>query len=215
MVESEANLAKRVRDLSLTQDAVSPTPTKSMNLNTTIPNVQTHVFYRGSIYEMNLFEELLLSSKADYIVVFFCGYDFTFQSKQDLFQIEENCAKLKEYKALVVVVTHDRPNVHFAYATPNYTSESLGFQPSFILVSDSTNRLLSVAFKSIDLTTFKVTRSMHVVDNQRNIVYSHYVPEHTRKRKIQTLAVWTAAGLLKARCGAKAIPDFIEAIDIP
>ncbi|KAG1466334.1 hypothetical protein G6F56_004707 [Rhizopus delemar] len=175
-----ANINKRIRDLSLGHDTTDELPTKTMNLNTKIPSMKTGVFYDDRIHEMDLFSELFSVWGAEYVIVFFCDYDFTQQSRQDLYQIQQSCPKFKEYKAVAIVITHDRPNVHCAYATPYFTNYSLDYSPSFILASDSANRLLSTAFNSINLKNFSIIRSMHVIDPQYKLVLSHTIPEHTK-----------------------------------
>lgn len=47
--------------------------------------------------------------------------------------IRSNYVKFIDLGALPIVVTHDRAQIHEAYATPGATVESLNFEPSFIM----------------------------------------------------------------------------------
>jgi hypothetical protein len=45
----------------------------------------------------------------------------------------ENYSKFVQYGALPIAITHDRAQIHLAYATPGKTVASLNFKPSFLL----------------------------------------------------------------------------------
>ncbi|KAG1047592.1 hypothetical protein G6F46_003290 [Rhizopus delemar] len=175
MTDNLSSINKRIRDLSLGHETDNALPMKQINLKRAIASISIPVFYRGSIFEMDIFNEIFSVPYIEYTIVFFCDYDFTEQSRRDLLQINENYAKFVQHCAAAVVITHDRPNVHYAYATPGFTYASLDFEPAFILASDSANRLLSTAFNSIDLQDYSIKRSMHVIDKHSNLIYSNHM----------------------------------------
>ncbi|CAO3672208.1 hypothetical protein G6F70_003108 [Rhizopus microsporus] len=178
MNENIFNINKRIREMNLGHGGESPLPLKLMNLKKGLPDITAQVFFQGTIFEMNLFSDVFSAGNTKYAVLFILNYDFTQQSRKDLLQIHQNYSKLVEYSAVPIVVTHDRPNVHYAYGTPGFTSESLNFEPSFILASDSTDRLISTLFGAIDFDTYNVKRSVHIIDDQYNLILSHHIPSH-------------------------------------
>lgn len=82
-----------------------------------------------------------------------------------------------KYGAVPIVMTQDRAQIHAAYALPNTTAQSLNFKPSFILASDSADRLISRAFKSLNMETLEMQRSVIIIDNNLNILFTHRVPD--------------------------------------
>ncbi|GAA5801509.1 hypothetical protein EDC94DRAFT_697180 [Helicostylum pulchrum] len=149
------------------------TKTKVRSLNRTRTNDFTcPVYYQGKTFHFQLSNIFQYTS---YAVLFFCQYDFSAQSKGDLSHIEENYSKFIQLGALPIVITHDQPHIHEVYATIGRTTGSLTFTPSFVLASDSVSRLISVSFKSIDMDTLDMIRSVVIIDSDLNIVYTHRV----------------------------------------
>lgn len=115
-------------------------------------------------------------SSARFAVLFFCPYDFTNESEKDLSHIEGICSQFYECGAVPIAITHDRAQVHWGYASPGRTPRSLQFTPSFILASDSMDRLISASFKSIELDTLVMKRSVAVVDKDMNTIFQYFIP---------------------------------------
>jgi hypothetical protein len=109
----------------------------------------------------------------------------------------ESFSRFIEVGALPIVMTHDRAAIHLVYATPGYTSESLNFKPSYVmgkntfgsplcilitmiyyyyyLVSDNTDRLISTSFKSVNLDTLEMQRSVIILDSNLSVLFTHRV----------------------------------------
>ncbi|KAI7896084.1 uncharacterized protein EV154DRAFT_493459 [Mucor mucedo] len=138
-----------------------------------INDFQCQVYFRDQIFDFQLSN---VFSTASFAVLFFCPYDFSEQSRIDLTQIEENYSKFIERSAIPIVITHDRAHVHWAYASPDKTTESLKFKPSFILASDSVDKLISTSYKAIDMQNLEMIRSVVVIDSDLNIVFTCHVP---------------------------------------
>ncbi|EIE78219.1 hypothetical protein RO3G_02923 [Rhizopus delemar RA 99-880] len=135
------------------------------------------VFFQGKTFYMNLFDDVFAAGRTEYAVIFFCDYDFTKQSREDILQIHQHYSKLLECGAVAVAVTHDQLNIHQAYATPNLVKDSLEFSPSFVLVSDP-DHLLSTVFGSTSSQDERVQRSVHIVNSQCKLVLSHVIPNY-------------------------------------
>ncbi|CAO3695370.1 unnamed protein product [Rhizopus stolonifer] len=175
VVKSKANQC--MRKLNLNHDDNDKNITGPSNFNKSLPSITTKAFFHGKVFETTLFHDLFNAASTEYAIIFFCDYDFTKQSKGDLLQIHENYSKLLEHSIVPVVVTHDQPEIHHAYATPNCTNDSLEFSPEFILVSDS-NRLISTAFGSINVNSNTIQRSTHIINSQCKLMLSLTIPNH-------------------------------------
>jgi hypothetical protein len=111
----------------------------------------------------------------------------------------EHYSRFIEFGALPIVITQDGAAIHLAYATPGYTSESLNFKPSYVmgknwhlnlfysafylvfyhlLASDNTDRLISTSFKSVNMDTLEIQRSVIILDNSLNVIFTHRVSTH-------------------------------------
>ncbi|KAI9365121.1 hypothetical protein BD770DRAFT_459133 [Pilaira anomala] len=150
---------------------------KVPNLNRSkIHDFECPMYHNGIIYKSVHLSDLF--QKATHAILFFCPLDFSPQSKQDLSHIEEHFLKFVQNGALPIVITHDQPRIHFYYATPGRTTSSLSFVPSFMLASDSVDKLISTSFKSINFDTLEMIRSVVIIDKNLQILYSHQVPPH-------------------------------------
>ncbi|KAL9554988.1 hypothetical protein MBANPS3_002556 [Mucor bainieri] len=168
---------KRFRDL---REDVEADLSEHMNskLKITHPNkaalhdFQCVIFYQGQVLQFQLSD---VFSGGSYAVVFFCGYDFTEQSRSDLIQIEKYYSEFVKLGAIPIVVTHDRAEIHAVYATPNTTPTSLGFLPSFIMASDTPDRSVSQTFKSATDKS-EMQRSVIIMDSNLNVLFTQRVP---------------------------------------
>ncbi|KAI8077577.1 hypothetical protein BDF21DRAFT_51777 [Thamnidium elegans] len=112
--QSEPNTKNKVRSLNRTRTNDFGCP----------------VYYQGKIFHFQLSSAFQYTS---YVILFFCQYDFSTQSKEDLLHIEQNYSKFIQNGALPIVITHDQPHIHSVYATVGHSTSSLTFTPSFIL----------------------------------------------------------------------------------
>ncbi|KAF1796753.1 hypothetical protein FB192DRAFT_1292171 [Mucor lusitanicus] len=129
------------------------------------------IFYQGQMLQFQLSD---VFSGGRYAMVFFCGYDFTEQSRNDLMQIEKHYHEFVKLGAIPIVMTHDRVEIHSVYATPNATTSSLSFLPSFIMASDTPDRLVSQTFKSATDKS-EMQRSVIIMDSNFNILFTQRV----------------------------------------
>ncbi|KAK4509132.1 uncharacterized protein ATC70_007482 [Mucor velutinosus] len=133
---------------------------------------QCVIFYQRQVLQFQLSD---VFSGGNYAVVFFCGYDFTEQSRSDLMQIEKHYHDFVKLGAIPIVMTHDRVGIHNMYATPNATPTSLDFLPSFIMASDTPSRSISQTFKSVTDKS-EMQRSVIIMDNNLNVLFTQRVP---------------------------------------
>ncbi|GAN09445.1 hypothetical protein MAM1_0268d08972 [Mucor ambiguus] len=168
---------KRFRDL---RDDVETDLSEhiSSKLKITHPNrpalydFQCVIFYQGQVLQFQLSD---VFSGGNYAVVFFCGYDFTEQSRSDLMQIEKHYHEFVKLGAIPIVMTHDRAEIHAVYATPNATPASLDFLPSFIMASDTPDRSVSQTIKSATDKS-EMQRSVIIMDSNINLLFIQRVP---------------------------------------
>ncbi|KAG2235087.1 hypothetical protein INT48_002428 [Thamnidium elegans] len=137
------------------------TKNKVRSLNRTRTNdFGCPVYYQGKIFHFQLSSAFQYTS---YVILFFCQYDL------------QNYSKFIQNGALPIVITHDQPHIHSVYATVGHSTSSLTFTPSFILASDGLDRLISVSFKSVNIDTLDMIRSVIIIDSDLNVVYTHRV----------------------------------------
>ncbi|CEP10649.1 hypothetical protein [Parasitella parasitica] len=123
---------------------------------------QCLIFYQNQIMQFQLSDAF---QAGQYVALFFCGYDLEYYDS------------FVEYGAMPIAMTQDLAPIHAAYATPNFTSQSLNFEPKFILASDGIDRLISTAFKSLNMQTLEMKRSVVIIDRNLDIVFTHRAPE--------------------------------------
>ncbi|KAL7327732.1 hypothetical protein PS15p_206121 [Mucor circinelloides] len=137
-----------------------------------IYNFQCVIFYQGQVLQFQLSD---VFSGGKFAVLFFCSYDFTEQSRNDLLRIEQHYHSFVKLGAIPIVLTHDRAQIHQAYATPNTTPVSLNFTPSFIMASDTPDRKISRTFKSATDES-EMQRSVIIMDSSLSILHIQRVP---------------------------------------
>ncbi|KAI7901417.1 uncharacterized protein BX663DRAFT_553218 [Cokeromyces recurvatus] len=173
----QTNNLKRIRDeKELNQDTTKMKIANKQKSN--IFDFQCSAFLTGKIFDFQLSQVFNKNSNSsfNYVALFFCSYNFSPQSKKDLYHIEDNSAHLIQYGALPIVITQDGIQLHSVYATPGKSAGSLTFQPSFILASDSTDRLIARAYKSIDSKTHDIQRTIIILDHNLHVLFYHKVP---------------------------------------
>ncbi|KAI8074221.1 uncharacterized protein B0P05DRAFT_154864 [Gilbertella persicaria] len=149
---------------------------KMANLNKSIVyDFDCEAYLRGQCYRLQLSRIL---QAFPYAILFFCGYAFTPQLKDDLRHIEEHYQHFVELGALPIAITQDQIQVQWAYATPGTVTGSLDFTPSFLLASDGIDRLITRSFKSMNLDTLELQRSVIVVDGNLHILFNHKVAKN-------------------------------------
>ncbi|KAI9475989.1 MAG: hypothetical protein EXX96DRAFT_575355 [Benjaminiella poitrasii] len=169
---------KRIRDVLMDEKELSEEKRHARakianNQKSTICDFQCAAYFQAQIFDLKL-SEVFHSFR--YVVIFFCGYDFSPQSKKDLCHIEDHTGSFVEYGALPIVITQDRAQIHLIYATPGRTNDSLAFQPSFVLASDSADRLIARAYKSVDLQTHDIQRTVIILDPNLHILFQYKIP---------------------------------------
>ncbi|KAI8981890.1 hypothetical protein BDF20DRAFT_435069 [Mycotypha africana] len=168
-------LTKRLRGFSLDEDELTKRKSKSnKHNNTTAFDFQCSAFYQGQFISFHLLD---VFQNVNYALIFFCSYDFTEQSKSDLLQIQQYFSSFIEKGVLPVVITQDSVYTHKLYATPGQTSFSLGFKPSYILASDFADRLISIAYKAMNMNTRDIKRTAVIVRNDMEVLFHYHVPE--------------------------------------
>ncbi|KAI8982559.1 hypothetical protein BDB01DRAFT_793181 [Pilobolus umbonatus] len=148
--------------------------TKIINNNKSfIHNFCVDAIYRGDRFTLHLSD---IFNHGEFAILFFCDYDFSIQTKRDFTQIEDHYKSFLAYSAIPIVMTQDGINVHRAFTTPGTSPGSLDFEPSFVLASDSCNRLLSAAFKAADHTSSHLNRTVVIINRDHQVLFSYTVP---------------------------------------
>ncbi|KAK4508888.1 uncharacterized protein ATC70_013511 [Mucor velutinosus] len=147
--------------------------------NMVAPDFNCSAVLHNEISRLQL-SNLFLRFKA--IVLFFYGCDFTPTACKDLALIHNNFERLASLNTLPLAMSTDTEMVHKAFLS----HPSLGFIPSFPLVSDKT-RSVSRHFNMINSETGLAQRSAFIIDSTRQVRFSFVVEDERLSHSIDTI----------------------------
>ncbi|CAO3640215.1 unnamed protein product [Mucor fragilis] len=158
---------------------VNPVTQQFNRQNMVAPDFNCSAVLHNEITRLQL-SNLFLRYKA--VVLFFYGCDFTPTACKDLALIQNNFERLASLNTLPLAMSTDTEMVHKAFLD----QPSLGFIPSFPLVSDTT-RSVSRHFGMINSETGLAQRSAFIIDSTRQVRFSFVVEDERLSHSIDTI----------------------------
>ncbi|KAI8352847.1 thioredoxin-like protein [Choanephora cucurbitarum] len=179
MGETEECAKKPVLSRDNTPVSFMFNPASQVRLNMVAPDFNCAAIIQ---HEIGRFQLSSLFSTFKAVVLFFYEGDFTPISCKDLSLIHHNFERFQSLGAIPVAISTDTEMVHKAFVDQS----SLGFDPSFPLVSDTT-RSVSRHFNVINSETGMARRAAFVIDNTRQIRFSFVLEDNRLSHSMDTI----------------------------
>ncbi|CEP06973.1 hypothetical protein [Parasitella parasitica] len=178
-VENEENVLDASSTVPASALLINPATQQFNRQNMVAPDFNCSAVVHNEIKRIQL-SSFFSNYKA--IILFFYECDFKPTACKDLTLIHNNFERFESLATMPLAMSTDTEMVHKAFIN----QPSLGFVPSFPLVSDTT-RSVSHHFKIVNSETGLALRSAFIIDNTRQVRFSFILEDDRLSHSIDTI----------------------------